>query len=109
MSRTTSPSSGPDAAMRARSIEALRLAEAETGDCPSFRRYDAAVWIVDRSGVGSWSAMLDALGVEPTVRPATIARRSLGELIAGRARRQIPACQLPQRSPQHAECDRTDD
>jgi len=83
-------SSGPDAAMRVRSIEALRLAEAETGDFPSFRRYEAwrlsqAVPLEWPSGSsigrawGSWSAMLDDLGVEPTVRPATLAMRSLGE------------------------------
>ena len=32
---------GPDAAMRVRAVDALRLAEAETGDFPSFRRYEA--------------------------------------------------------------------
>lgn len=83
-------SSGPDAAMRVWSIEALRLAEAETGSFPSFRRYEA--WRLSQTvprewpsgssigrAWGSWSAMLDDLGVQPTVRPATIAMRSLGE------------------------------
>lgn len=76
--------------MRVRSIEALRLAEGETGAFPSFRRYEA--WRLGQTfprewpsgssigrAWGSWSAMLDDLGVEPAMRPATVAMRSLGD------------------------------
>jgi hypothetical protein len=81
---------GPDAAMRVRSVEALRLAEADTRHFPSFRRYEAwrlaqpnpREWpsgsSIGRSW-GSWSMMLDALGVTPVARPATVAMRSLGD------------------------------
>lgn len=84
---------GPDAAMRVRAIEALRLAEADLGDFPSFRRYEA--WRLSQAfphewpsgssigrAWGRWSLMLDALGVKLTARPATVAMRSLGETLS---------------------------
>jgi hypothetical protein len=70
-------------------VEGLRLAEAEQGAFPSYRAYERwrlsqpepGAWPSGSSigrAFGSWSAMLDQLGVEPMARPQAIALRARG-------------------------------
>ena len=74
-------------------VEALRLAEADTGRFPSYRQYEAwrsrqpspQEWPSGSSigrAWGSWSRMLDALAVEPCARPQTVGMRALGAAIS---------------------------
>jgi hypothetical protein len=85
-------SSGPDAAVRVRAVEALRLAQAELGEFPSYRRYEA--WRLSQacphewpSGSsigrvwGRWSLMPDALGERVAPRPATVGMRDIGAVL----------------------------
>lgn len=76
-------------AVRDHVTSALRLCEAEIGRFPSYRAYEA--WRLEQptpsdwpSGssiaraFSSWSAMLDALAVEPAARPQTVKMLAVG-------------------------------